>query len=50
MPWGAPVEPSSRELLKSRYRKALYDHIEARENLDFTVGTEISDAIRNAGR
>jgi outer membrane protein TolC len=32
-------------LMKAQYRKALYDHLEARANLDFVVGKQITDTI-----
>lgn len=32
-------------LMKAQYRKALYDHLEARANLDFIVGKQITDII-----
>ncbi len=32
-------------LMKAQYRKVLYDHLDARANLDFVVGRQISDII-----
>lgn len=32
-------------LMKAQYRKALYDHLEARANLDYVVGKEVSALI-----
>jgi outer membrane protein TolC len=32
-------------LMKAQYRKSLYDHLEARANLDFVVGKQITDTI-----
>jgi outer membrane protein TolC len=35
-------------LMKAQYRKSLFDNIEARANLDFVVGTEVSNLINGA--
>lgn len=35
-------------MMKAQYRKALFDHLEARANLDYVVGSRISDIIANA--
>ena len=35
-------------LMKAQYRKALYDHLEARSSLDFVVGKQIADIIESA--
>ena len=32
-------------LMKAQYCKALYDHIEARANLDYVVGKQVTDMI-----
>jgi outer membrane protein TolC len=32
-------------LMKAQYHKALYDHLDARANLDFVVGRQITDVI-----
>ncbi|NVN92719.1 MAG: TolC family protein [Desulfuromonadales bacterium] len=32
-------------LMKAQYRKALYDHLEARANMDYVVGKQITDII-----
>jgi outer membrane protein TolC len=32
-------------LMKAQYQKALYDHIEARANLDYVVGKQVTDII-----
>ncbi|MDD3294418.1 MAG: TolC family protein [Geobacteraceae bacterium] len=34
-------------LMKAQYQKALYDHIEARANLEFVVGKEITDLMKS---
>jgi len=35
-------------LMKAQYQKSLFDNIEARANLDFVVGTEVSTLIKGA--
>jgi outer membrane protein len=35
-------------LMKAQYQKSLFDNIEARANLDFVVGTEVSNLIKGA--
>ena len=35
-------------LMKAQYRKSLFDNIEARANLDFVVGTEVTDLFNGA--
>jgi len=32
-------------LMQAQYQKTLYDHLEARANLDFVVGKQIADVI-----
>jgi outer membrane protein TolC len=35
-------------LMKAQYQKSLFDNMEARANLDFVVGTEVSNLINSA--
>ncbi|MBW2690011.1 MAG: TolC family protein, partial [Deltaproteobacteria bacterium] len=35
-------------LMKAQYRKVLYDHLDARANMDFVVGKQIADVIAGA--
>lgn len=37
-------------LMKAQFRKTLFDHLEARANLDFVVGKEISDLMDSSCR